>query len=101
MGKDLTDEHQTVRPSLGLIPLRWKVIQTVEEAAIAGRHDEICRYGEADTVMLYCAWLRYQLAAGDLTPDSHTASLASLGEAIEEMGDNGVHLAAFGALGAA
>lgn len=73
----------------------------VEEAAIAGRHDEICRYCEIDTVMLYCAWLRFQLAAGDLTPDSHAASLALLGEAIDEMGENGVHLAAFGALGAA
>ena len=61
----------------------------VEEAAIAGRHDEICRYCEIDTVMLYCAWLRFQLAAGDLTPDSHAASLALLGEAIVEMGENG------------
>jgi hypothetical protein len=47
------------------------------------------------------AWLRYQLAAGDLTPDSHAAALVSFGEAIEEMGDNGIHLAAFGVLGAA
>ena len=70
----------------------------VEEVAIAGRHDEICRYCEIDTMVLYRARLRFQLAAGDLTPDSHAASLASLGEAIEEMEDNGIHLAAFGTL---
>jgi predicted PolB exonuclease-like 3'-5' exonuclease len=67
----------------------------VEAAFIAGRHDEICRYCEVDTVMLYCAWLRYQLTAEDLTAESHAGSLESLGEAIDELGEKGAHLAAF------
>ena len=44
-------------------------------------------------MILFGAWLRYQLAAGHLTQDRHAASYASVGEVIEEMGDNGVHLA--------
>ena len=73
----------------------------VEAAAAAGHHDEIRRYYEVDTVVLYSVWLRYQLAAGDLTPGSHAESLAALAEVVDGLEDQGAHLAAFGTQGAA
>jgi predicted PolB exonuclease-like 3'-5' exonuclease len=67
----------------------------VEGAILDGRHDEVCRYCEGDTVLLYVVYLRYLLLTGDLTPAAHHASLASLATAIRARGAAGDHLAEF------